>query len=508
MMPSPARSCGHPMTAPAPSSWRAPVRRAQLRALAVMIATGVAATGCAPGSPDDLRVGDVTIRNVSVIDAVEGLREGMTVVVDEGRIVQVAEAGSPDDTWSASTAIDGSGSYLIPGLWDFHAHLTYDARFTEAMPAMFLRHGITSIRDTGGPLRMVQPVVDAMRAEGAFAPRVFYAGPLLDGEFVVYDGENRPELGIANPDVETARANVGRLAEAGVDFIKVYEMVTPEVFSALVEASDALGLPRDGHVPLSMVASDVAPRMQSLEHLRNIELDCAENAEELLEARRAILADHTEGPGADLRSRLHNTQRLAAVDVYDAARCERVMASMTSTIQVPTLRLNALGIQSPLTRDDFADALAEAPLDVREEWGAAAQRAAQSPPARDTTYGAFSLFLIGEMHERGVPIAAGTDTPIGFALPGYSLHSELEMLVRAGLSPLEALRSATVRPAEFFGRTDEMGRVAEGMLADLVLLSDNPLDDISHTRSITAVVAKGEVFLRDELEARARDASR
>ena len=118
----------------------------------------------------------------------------------------------------------------------------------------------------------------------------------------------------------------------------------------------------------------------------------------------------------------------------------------------------------------------------------------------DTTFASWSLFLIGRMHEAGVPIGAGTDTPIAFAVPGYSLHSELEMLVRAGLEPIEALRSATVRPAEFFGLEHEMGAIREGMLADLVLLSRNPLDDIANSRSVEAVVTKGALLDRDALD--------
>ena len=120
---------------------------------------------------------------------------------------------------------------------------------------------------------------------------------------------------------------------------------------------------------------------------------------------------------------------------------------------------------------------------------------------RDDTFARWSLFLVERMHRAGVPIAAGTDTPISFAAPGYSLHSELEMLVRAGLSPLEALRSATLRPAEFFGLASEMGTVEEGRLADLVLLSQNPLDDISNTRSVEGVVSKGVFLSRDALGA-------
>ena len=100
--------------------------------------------------------------------------------------------------------------------------------------------------------------------------------------------------------------------------------------------------------------------------------------------------------------------------------------------------------------------------------------------------------MIARMHARGIPIAAGTDTPIFISVPGYSLHSELEHLVRTGLSPMEALESATVRPAEFFSLQDEMGAIEAGMKADLVLLNANPLDEISNTRDIAGVVTKGE----------------
>lgn len=441
---------------------------------------------------------DLVIANVTVIDAVNGVRPARTVVVDDGRITAVTDAEEPVD---AVETIDGTGRYLIPGLWDFHVHLTYDARFTEAMPGLFLRHGITSIRDTGGPLERVLPVVDALRAEGAVGPRVFFAGPLLDGRDVVYDGDNRPLLGIANPDVETARANVARLAEAGVDFLKIYEMVSPDVFAALVEEARARGLPMDGHVPLSMRTRDVGPLVQSLEHLRNIEMDCAADAEALLAERRRLLANPEGMPGAALRSRLHGLQRLPAVAAYDEEECDAVLASLRSTIQVPTLRLNAQSLRPPFGRADWDELLEKLPAEVRAEWRAVTDERRRDPPVADTTYATWSLFLVGRMHEAGVPLGAGTDTPIGFAAPGYSLHSELEMLVRAGLTTLEALEAATVRPADFFGLSGEMGTIEEGRLADLVLLSEDPLDDIAHTRSVHAVVSKGALLTREELDA-------
>jgi cytosine/adenosine deaminase-related metal-dependent hydrolase len=251
---------------------------------ALSVAALLTLASCAPAEP----TADLAIQNVTVIDAENGTREAQTVVVHDGRITAVQPA---DDAVQASEIIDGSGQYLIPGLWDFHVHLTYDARFTEAMPGLFLNHGITSIRDTGGPLDLVLPAVETIRAEGATAPRVFFAGPLMDGEHVVYDVENMPLLGIGNPDVETARANMARLADAGVDFVKIYEMVSPEVFAVLVAEAESRGLPMDGHVPLSMQARDVGPHVQSLEHLRNIEMDCTASTGEDVAARRASLTN-------------------------------------------------------------------------------------------------------------------------------------------------------------------------------------------------------------------------
>jgi hypothetical protein len=453
---------------------------------------GALLAACAGGP-----LADLAIENVTVIDAVHGVRPGQTVLVHDGRIAAVRTAGEPS---GAAEVLDGTGRYLIPGLWDFHVHLTYDERFTAAMPGLFLRWGITSIRDTGGELEKVLPVVAAMRAEGALAPRVLFAGPLLDGESVVYDGQGRPALGIANPDVETARRNVARLAEAGVDFIKVYELVTPEVFHALVAAAGELGLPIDAHVPLSMLAREVAPHVNSLEHLRNIELDCAGGGDELLAERRAILADHEEGSGSGLRSQLHRAQRMPAIAAYDPARCGAVLDAMAATIQVPTLRLNALALRPPYARADWDSALTRTPATVAEAWGATAERWRSGLRSADTTFAAWSLFLVGEMHGRGIPVAAGTDTPISQAIPGYSLHNELELLVSAGLSPLEALGAATLHPAAFFGLERELGTVEEGRLADLVLLAADPLADIGNTRTVEAVIAAGRLLRLPDLE--------
>ncbi len=273
------------------------------------------------------------------------------------------------------------------------------------------------------------------------------------------------------------------LKEQGVDFIKIYEMVSPEVFEAMVETANELGLPIDSHVPLSMRASTAGPRVDSIEHLRNIEMDCASDTPTLHEERLARLKNPDGLSGAELRSSLHSLQRLPAIRNYDEDRCDETLKALTGTMQVPTLRLNSMSLAPPYLRNDWQDALARLPAAAGEDWRTStAERAANPPAEPDTTFADWSLFLTGRAHEHGVPIGAGTDTPIGLAIPGYSLHSELEMLVRAGLSPLEAIEAATVRPAEYFSLQDEMGTIDVGKKADMVLLDANPLDDIGNAK--------------------------
>jgi hypothetical protein len=437
------------------------------------------------------------ITNVTIIDAVNGVRENQSVIFvgDEITAIQPADA-----ELNVAESIDGTGKYLIPGLWDFHVHLTYDDRFTESMPALFLSYGITSVRDTGGLLHKVLPVVEKMRADDALAPRVFFAGPLLDGNFVVYDGDGRPEIGVQNATPSDARTMITGLKEQGVDFIKIYEMVSPEVFEAMVETANELELPIDSHVPLAMRASTAGPLVDSIEHLRNIEMDCASDTPALHEERLERLKNPDGLSGADLRSSLHSLQRLPAIANYDQERCDETLKALESTTQVPTLRLLSMSLAPPWLRDDWDDALSRLPAEAAAPWVEATAERRSSPPQEiDTTYADWGLFLTGRAHDAGVPIGAGTDTPIALAVPGFSLHSELEFLVRAGLSPIEALESATVIPAEYFSQQDEMGSIDVGKRADMVLLNANPLDDIANTKSITAVVTKGKLLTSTDL---------
>ncbi|MCR9097139.1 MAG: amidohydrolase family protein [bacterium] len=441
-----------------------------------------------------LAIEDVTVIEVEIDDTAEGdvlifERPDHRVVVAGDRIVWVGPSGKGPP---AERTVDGRDRFLIPGLWDAHVHFLYDEALTDAMSGLFLDWGITSVRDTGGHFETLVAMREGLRASDAASPRIFLSGPLLDGRLVVYDGASpsQPALGTSIPDAEAAARQVALLAEGGADLIKIYELVSPDAFDALVTAAREHGLPIASHVPLSLTADVAGPRVDSMEHLRNVELACARDWRALHAERVRALDAWTSPRGHPLRKSLHDAQRFAAIADHDADRCDEVLVALRGTMQVPTLRLNAFNRARPDRNPVWARAAQALPEDVRVRWDAKVRELAEEGE-RDQRFADWSLSLVGRMDAAGVPIGAGTDTPIRLAIPGESLHRELELLVEAGLEPAEALAASVRAPARFMGIEDRVGRIASGQLADLVLLEANPLDDIRNTRGIVGVVSRG-----------------
>jgi hypothetical protein len=430
------------------------------------------------------------IENVSVVDPVSGLTQNQQILIEDGKIAAVADTSQALTLNANAERFDAQSRYLIPGLWDMHVHFVYDPTLTNEMADLFLDYGVTSVRDTGGDIEQLVTLRDALPSP---KPNIYISGPLLDGKFVVYDGSDpdRPPLGTGVLEPDAADATVAALKEAGADFIKIYELVQPETYAALAAAAKHRDMPIASHVPLMMTADSAGPMADSMEHLRNIELACASNWQELLAQRQQRIRNFTEGLGYALRAGLHSDQRIPAINNYDETRCNQVLDTLSSTIQVPTLRLNTVTHLKPFQREDWPAALAALPQATQFAWRARID-GLQQLKAIDPTFSKWSVFLIERLLARDVPIGAGTDTPIGLGIPGYSLHTELEFLVQGGMTPQQALYAATVTPAEFFNMADTSGRLTEGMRADLVLLKDNPLTDIRHSRSVEAVMLAGE----------------
>lgn len=455
---------------------------------------------------------DLMIQNVTIIDPIAGETAHQDILIGNGTIAAIGERGSIA-TFAPVDTLDGTGRYVIPALWDAHVHLTYDKEIGNAALPLFVANGITRVRDTGGLLSEILLVDEVAKAQGVKAPEIYFAGPLIDGIPRVYDGSPArfPNISDGASTPEDAERIVDELAAAGASLIKSYEMLKPEVFRALVARATERELPVTSHIPLSMDAEAViAAGVRGMEHLRNIGLSCSAKSETLLTERQNMLRDGVKEEGSTLRSSIHAAQRPIAFSSQDEARCGQVIRALADAqvFQTPTMALNTRGAFRQFLEPRQREPFAYLPASVRDRWNAFADGAAETPI--DPAYVAFadwSLAMVKQLNTAGVPIMAGTDTPIGLLTPGFSLHLEMEMLVKAGLTPQEALASATLRPAQFFGLEAKMGTIEVGKSSELVLLAANPLEDIANSRAIDAVITRGVVLDRSTLNTMLEEAA-
>jgi imidazolonepropionase-like amidohydrolase len=447
----------------------------------------------------------ICIGNVTVVDPIDGEMPDQTLIIEDGKIRRMGPANSfrLDEK---NTIVDGRGKYLMPGLWDAHVHFAYLEELAPSMFDLFLAYGITSVRDTGGKIDFVKKWKAASEANPSGAPRVMIAGPLLDGTPTVYDGSTAdyPPLGLGSKTPEDVVAKVAELDEQGVDLLKAYEMLSPEQFRSVLAEARERDLLVTGHVPLSMdVISAAEAGLNSMEHIRNLEMSMAGNWEELREERRQLLAAGREEVGGILRSRIHTTQRVRAIEAITPEQEAKVLQALADheVWQIPTLTLIRAGLYLPFRRSDWRTSMQYLPPQMEQQWlEGISSFASTGMNDNQKTYRNWCFSMIPKIHEAGIPIMAGTDCPIFFLTPGLSLHEELWNLEEAGIPTDEVLKTGTINPAKYFGMEDELGRVQEGYWADLLLLDANPLEAIRNTQKIRAVIKQGKLYDREMLD--------
>jgi len=444
----------------------------------------------------------IVIENITVIDAKNEVRNEQTVYIENGLIESIGPASSSsiESTDADLRRIDGSGKFLIPGLWDAHVHLTFIPEIDHKTHFdLYLKNGVTSIRDTGAIMKDLQPSLEYIKDNPNTTPRLFYAGPLIDGADRVYKGMEPgfPNLSIGIDENSNIRGVVDALIAEGVTFLKSYEMLTRETYLELLQVAKENGLRVTGHVPLSIDLEEaIEAGLGGMQHVRNMDLACAKDAENLLQERRSDLENEEKIAGSALRTHIHSSQRYYAIDNTDDERCLRIIKKLAAygVFQTPTLTINTFDSRRFYADPKWRDTYEDLPEAAKQDWmDGSLKLAAVDATENALKFDAWSLSLVNRMHEEGVKIIAGTDTPIGYLTPGYSLHKELELLSEAGLSNIDVLKSATITPAEFFGLEDQMGTIEVGKLADVVILNQNPIESISNTQDIYLVIAKGEI---------------
>jgi imidazolonepropionase-like amidohydrolase len=424
------------------------------------------------------------ITHVTVIDTVTGKTQPDTTVMIHGnRITGIALSTSV--TPKTGQIVDARGLYLIPGLWDMHTHVYFDstaADGTDLVLPLFLANGITGIRDMGSKLDQVLEARDEINAHALLGPRMVVSGPMLDGPKSTY------KAAIPIVTAEDGRIAVDMLKSRGVDFVKVQSGVPRDAYFAIAEEAKKVGIPFEGHVPDAIRASEaVAAGQVTFEHLIGIFEASSPDEDKYLTGKKTVgMFLETYDP-----TREANIIRLLAknhvwqcptlywergqwlVDAIDYNRDPDLAYAGHSWVIK----------QWPKSQASILKSLDTDPLLVREK------------------FVDHELDIVRKLHAAHVPFLAGTDTPAGVdVIPGISLHLELQRFVDAGFTPLEALQTATLNPADFYNRRSDYGTVAIGRIADLVLLRANPLENIVNTREIAGVVTDGRYLSSADLE--------
>jgi len=442
----------------------------------------VAATRIAAVPPEET----LAFVHATVIDATgTPAQPDVTVIIEARRIVELGPSASISIPTNARV-VDASGRYLIPGLWDMHAHEIFGDWLPEdekIIPLLFVANGITGVRDMGGDLEPLKKWRSRIASGDLLGPRMFIAGPMLDGPVPAFPSSAPVK------DAAEGRRIVDELKANGADFIKIQSLVPRDGYFAAADEAKKQSIVFAGHVPDAVRAVEASNAGQkSIEHLTGVFEGCSSVEAELMSKPR--------GPG---RGRFLAT--------YDPTKAKALIALFlkNQTWQVPTLFWEQgewLIEQTNSGPDPLAKYAPPAwkdrtwPMftrDIRKSWST-------DPVADREAFVQAEFKMVREMHRAGVPILAGTDTAAGVRVyPGFSLHSELELLAHAGLSPMETLQTATRNPALYLGLADS-GTIARGKRADLVLLDANPLDSISNTRKIRSVVLNGRYLSRADLD--------
>lgn len=392
--------------------------RATIRCLVLAFTAGVTCRGSAPRT--------LAITHVTVVDVASGtLLADRTILIRGTRIERVDSAPCVSLSRGADT-LDGTGRFVIPGLWDMHVHLS-DA----GTAAQLLHWGITGARVMSGPLEQTLALRDTLRRDPVRGPRLVVAGLALHGTDSFASDTGLALVRSAND----GRRAVDSLARRRVDFIKVHEGLSRDAWYAIADAASQHYLRLTGHVPAGLSAESLsAAGLTSIEHLEFLPDRCLVIFDSTTRARHSAPAGCRT---ADLRALLEGLH-------HNGVWLDPTISSFR--VFAPHQFLSIVA--------GFAD-------------------------------------LAEQIRGAGVPVMSGTDLGSAGIVPGESLHDELALLVTAGYTPAAALRAATLNPATYLQSADTLGTIGAGHVADLVILSGNPLADIHNTRRIVAVVHAG-----------------
>ena len=456
-------------------------------------------------------VGDLLISNTNIIDIDSGkILKSQDVVIKADTIVYIVDHGSI--AIQTNETVDGTGKYLIPGLWDMHTHTSSIPITRDIFFPLFVANGVTGIRN------MASDCFDSAKfnciREG-FAdpyPSIFEfnswkkeikAGKLIGPKIVAGSAQlNGPQPGEpsspSRPGTpEHAREHANLIQERGVDLAKIYNFIPRDAYFAFAEEANRIGLPFAGHVPEGVKASEASELGQrSIEHAAwgSVAEECSSREDEVRQRLHAELQSNEP----DIMS-----VWLELIESHDTIKCAALYETFirNGTWITPTLVSGEpLPEENRLhwTEDPRLRYLPQEEIQYWDNYKDEPDSMVDEPDGPKLAR--FERKITLAQHRAGVPLLAGSDNGTVGVFPGFGLHDELEVLVTTGLTPADALRTATLEPAKFLNALETQGTIEVGKLADLVLLKANPLEDITNTQKIEAVVANGRYFDRKSLD--------
>jgi len=435
--------------------------------------------------------------DVSIVDVDSGrILQHHDILVESGQITAVA----PSLGAYGAFRVDGRGLFAIPGLFDMHVHSTKMA--PELTHPLLVAAGVTAVRDMGGCIGIEDgfvACVDEKREWDRAVTAGEMVGPRFDqlSSLAINGGTEIPaglDIALGAATAAGARKRVALDKQRGVDFLKTYTMLPREGYFELAKEADAAGMYLAGHQPLAVSAFEaIAAGQRSIEHAFLFIWDCFPGMAGLRQV---------DNP----RKVFTNELREVMIAEHDAEQCAELHRAMVeaATAYVPThttRKLDAFSVDEAFRNDSR---LRYIPGPLRQMWlsdaDGMARRAGEGGQQSYMDFYRFGIEQTGIAHRAGVTVMAGSDMPDSFAFPGTAIHDELDHLVEAGLSPLDALRSATWEPARFLDLEGRAGTIRAGARADFVLLRANPLKDIRGVRKIETVVLAGAVYGRNDLD--------
>jgi imidazolonepropionase-like amidohydrolase len=438
---------------------------------------------------------DLIIRHATVIDVAKGRSvRDQAVAVRNGNIIAIGTDRAVARRISARQTVDATGKFVMPGLWDMHVHFGGGPDLIEEnkdLLPIYVAYGVTSVRDCAADLGdSVIQWRSEVAAGSLLGPTIYTSGPKLEGYKPLWKGT----IEVGTPaEVDAA---LDRLQSMKVDFVKITDnTLKPEIFEYAVRQAKKRGLKTSAHTPFALTIEQAArDGLSSVEHLDYL-IKAGSPAES------SIAADYVAGKLS------YGEASDKFVDTFGAtyAKAEYDRLAKLGLYVTPTLNMSRIlaYLDRENHRSDVGLALVGPGLRKTYEWRV--ERAAKSTPeqvaARHKEY-ELSVKVLPMLRDAGIPILAGTDAGYlnSFNYPGIGLHDELQRYVEAGLTPREALTSATITGPKFLGHAERYGAVAKGKVADILILDADPLQDIGATRKIRGVVLKGELLDRAALD--------